>query len=431
MDSNHQIKITDIDQICLERIFIHLNFEDLLNIADANEYLRAATNLPFNRKFASKRISIFNTRSERFYVFNLRSYVPWRKANIYVSYSRVVVRDLKKSFQLFRLFGRMIKVVGFIYFSGILCEKACMDYSRILYYVHEFCSESLVGINQLEIPSNIEMLNEIFPNVKYVKIDGTSGKKRYFSRNFPNVRFLYASNVYPCTDLISEHIQNLMHAELNLTQSRRIRSQEKALRTLIKANPQLTSLKLILECFGQIIMDACECMQSIESLYVSFDYAPETYYNYMRYQNVKRFILHYHGKKLVEMIPFIFDQLRELTLIGNSKCIFNLWSKFDNQNFLKNHPSIEKLTIKNIIVKHWPNPLFLPSLREYVFIPTIKPSTIKKALDYLTQFESMEKFSFECCDTEDTVRQHCENTWGVHQTLFENKVIYRLECITK
>lgn len=132
----------------------------------------------------------------------------------------------------------------------------------------------------------------------------------------------------------------------------------------------------------------------------------------------------------LKKIPFLFDKLDELTVDGHLRSECNLWCTFDDQNFLKNHSSIQKLTIKNLIVKNWPNPILLPSLKKFVFIPRMKPCTINKALDYLRQFKSLKSFSSECCDSEDTVRNYCANTWQVHRILYENKLIYRLKCIT-
>lgn len=49
-----RIKITDINQFCLELIFTHLDLVDLLNVADSNKYLKFATHIPFVRNYAGK-----------------------------------------------------------------------------------------------------------------------------------------------------------------------------------------------------------------------------------------------------------------------------------------------------------------------------------------------------------------------------------------
>lgn len=47
-------QITDMNQFWLEHIFMYLDLEDLLNVADSNKYLKLATNSPFIRKYGDK-----------------------------------------------------------------------------------------------------------------------------------------------------------------------------------------------------------------------------------------------------------------------------------------------------------------------------------------------------------------------------------------
>lgn len=51
-------KITDLDDICLEKIFDHLGFHGLFNIAVANEWLRPAARFVYKRKFGKQFILI-------------------------------------------------------------------------------------------------------------------------------------------------------------------------------------------------------------------------------------------------------------------------------------------------------------------------------------------------------------------------------------
>lgn len=58
MISDDQTKITDMPQLCLEHIFMYLDLEDLLNVVDANKYLRLAAQTPFSRKYTGREILI-------------------------------------------------------------------------------------------------------------------------------------------------------------------------------------------------------------------------------------------------------------------------------------------------------------------------------------------------------------------------------------
>lgn len=51
-------KITDINQLCLEHIFTHLDLNDLLNVADKNKYLKQATYIAFTRKYGGKSVHL-------------------------------------------------------------------------------------------------------------------------------------------------------------------------------------------------------------------------------------------------------------------------------------------------------------------------------------------------------------------------------------
>lgn len=52
--SDEPMKITDLDDDCLEKIFGYLNLRCLFNVAAANVWLRPAVGVVYKRKFVSK-----------------------------------------------------------------------------------------------------------------------------------------------------------------------------------------------------------------------------------------------------------------------------------------------------------------------------------------------------------------------------------------
>lgn len=58
LEERSTIKLTDLNQFCLEHIFAYLDLESLLNVADANKELKIATYMPFVQNFGGKSVHI-------------------------------------------------------------------------------------------------------------------------------------------------------------------------------------------------------------------------------------------------------------------------------------------------------------------------------------------------------------------------------------
>lgn len=61
-----QTKLTDINDDCLEKVFMHLSLDVLLNILHTNTQLKPAADMAFAQKFAKQDI-IFNIVSKHHY----------------------------------------------------------------------------------------------------------------------------------------------------------------------------------------------------------------------------------------------------------------------------------------------------------------------------------------------------------------------------
>lgn len=169
-------KITDINIDCLEKIFNYLTFEDLLNVADSNKYLKSAADLVYTLKYGSGEVCI---QIHQKYFSN----VYFNKCN------RIIIYSIKTVLQTLRCFGHMITRINF----AMMFE---MDYrswiGHLMEYIGEYCAESLFKLKFM-VPINgafghlkkslpnvqkivtyengitINLLNKLFPNVKSIK----------------------------------------------------------------------------------------------------------------------------------------------------------------------------------------------------------------------------------------------------------------------
>lgn len=132
-DLMNQKKIIDINQFCLELIFIHLSLGDLINVSDANKYLRFATYMPFIRNYAGKSVSIDRSGIKE-YKSDMRHPLVLDKT--------IIIVNLKTIFQMIRCFGGKITEIKFDYFPRFNNNKF-ENYHRIMSYVNEFSNESL------------------------------------------------------------------------------------------------------------------------------------------------------------------------------------------------------------------------------------------------------------------------------------------------
>lgn len=134
---NDEVKITDLNQLCLEHIFMNLNLEDLVNVADANEYLKSATMVVYRRKSAGYLVivtpgNVLHHSRDCFSGIEIRS-------------DHILITKLKIIFQIFRCYGSMITKLELFYLERFY-EEQFENYHHIMDYVNEFCAASLVSM---------------------------------------------------------------------------------------------------------------------------------------------------------------------------------------------------------------------------------------------------------------------------------------------
>lgn len=149
-------KITDLNDDCLIEIFAHLDFQSLLNVAFANEFLRPAARYTYKRKFGAIEVNI--ERWESIYVSHYRK-----------GLNSIAVAGFKPCLQYLRCFGSTIRslCINYNYFYTT-------RYNYVHRYINYYCAESLNLMKFHDMPNiTINEFNQKkFINVRTIQLFG-------------------------------------------------------------------------------------------------------------------------------------------------------------------------------------------------------------------------------------------------------------------
>lgn len=446
---NNQTKITDINQYCLELIFINLNLEDLLNVADANKYLKFATYVPFARKYAGKLVKI--VRMEGNYL--TRPHPDLR--HLRVLDEEISIEGLKAIYQMIRCFGEMITDLDFEFqfWLGTNQIKTFLNYLRILHYINEFGAESLRKLS-LEYAISFEYFKKPFVNVEDLTIEKCILRKKCLSRAFPKLRRLKLPNYnyQRVTDVhtdrsysvISDYFPNLHHLELGGFGSYTFRRKVGVI-NILRLNPHLRSFKVEIEDFNYFD-SIVELLQSIEVLVINFRLKNpfQMYDNSIHLKSVSSFQFNYSKYWKVEngtmpKIPITFSQLKEFTF-NTTTCKTDEFGQgfltFINENRL-----IERLCLMEDFFIFWwffTDKLqeMLPSLKVLSFKGNFSAyrATLKDNLQYyLPHFEYLSSVHIQVRryyinNQDDEIRACCANKWQLNRISPDEIVLERLKA---
>lgn len=147
-------KITDLNDHCLEKIFEHLNFQSLFNVAIANEYQRPAAALMYKRRFRLFQVELIGNG----YFLDPHPVFVMNK---------LIIDQLKSMLQFLRCFGSQITVLEMDIGFYVKNKR----YELINQYVNKYCAENLVSI---EFTSVLKISKGDFPkpfvNVETVEV---------------------------------------------------------------------------------------------------------------------------------------------------------------------------------------------------------------------------------------------------------------------
>lgn len=414
-------KITDINQFCLEHIFSYLALDDLLNVADSNKYLKAATQTPFVRNFGGKSIQFRvdawkNSYSQR-HDLNMKILTPNDKEHRYRCLKEdIVIADLKLTFQMLRNYGGMITTINVdhgSYFEGRLNNE------RVLFYLYEYCRESLKKLELYGL-SGIELLDELgkpFSNVEYLEFsDSTDLNRKCLGKLFPTLRCLRLVFIQENTcSLLSENFPYLM--DLDYGYDFNFVNHKNDFATMLQLNQQLRTFKctsLSLKILDQI----SEHLQLIECLEIrGFMYEPHE--NSIHFQNVKHFNIEYkgqRGRRTVPTIPFRFNALKELEINGMILEYSDYLLRFLNDNQMIEELASEDNCLFTLIAEGKLQAA-LPLLKHFCYSSIFEKHIDVVISNYLPFMEFLSTFSFfiqlndECDTIMAKLNEICANKW--------------------
>lgn len=174
--SEEQMKIVDLNNVCLDKIFRFLDLQSLFNVATANAYLRPAAAYVYKREFGHQKVKIWPKPSA------LTTNTNGEAAFIQFE-NRIEVNDLRTSLRFLRYFGESIIDLNISY-------RELNRFDHIHQYITEYCAQSLSRITFTWIPNAyIDFFDKPLVGVKSIGVCyGHLGHQfASFPAWFPNV----------------------------------------------------------------------------------------------------------------------------------------------------------------------------------------------------------------------------------------------------
>lgn len=411
---NNEVKIIDLNQLCLEHIFMHLNLEDLLNISDANKYLKSATMVVFRRKSAGRAVKLTPGNFDS---------IP--NGIIIRPHADVIcISKLKIFFQILRCYGAMITKLELFYSEHFYQEQFKNYYHHIMDYVNEFCAESLVSVS-CSRAFGFENCKKPFTSLEELDIHNSILNGQCWSSIFPKLRYLnFSGRIENLRLFLSDHFPNLHWLGIRVPFELKDKvCNENAAIIALCSNRHLKKLSITLTNY-KFLQDAYDLLQTIETIDVSIHFQSDFNVNSIHFRNVKRFELTLsRDERTYSTYPipynlFSFDYLEEIEFSFLNDYKEGIDDKKLN-DFLNKNRTIEKLTLKReyLIGMMSPNRLVeaLPSLNEINF--GREPFDINDIFSYITNnFETVRRFIFfvDHSSKVDELRKLCGQKWQIH-----------------
>lgn len=364
-------QLTDVNTDCLERIFNHLNLDDLLNIVHASscKQLKAAADVVFECKF--RKIKFILNSPNRLLSDSSEDYI--------------YIKSVRKSLRLIRCFGHFVTklVVGYPVYQKYLIP-----------YVVDHCIDSLRIIEFVKGQQVFDYLTKPFLNVEIVNF--SSCLNLHLERlnvYFPSMRRLTLDDFE--LSLSTKCIEHpyLEHLRINVNRN--------DVTPFLRFNSQLRSLRVYWGYNADAFENATKCLQQLENLEVIYcDLKCLNSNKSIHLANLKRLridLLDLYQRNVwnsMHKLPFLCEKLQQLILNVDN---FRLSDELID--FIVKHPTITKLSIKSSYMGHTLNgrqmmkiARALPSLRDVDF-GTFQIS-IDDALRFVEMCTFLAKFSF-------------------------------------
>lgn len=260
-------KIIDLNDDCLVQIFNHLSLESLFNVAIANEWLRPAAGIVYNRKFGKKRVGIYECADYYPSILSSEYQIHEEERGI-----RIRIYGLRLCLQYLRCFGGLITDLVIHY-----DKSKSKRYQYVHHYINDYCTTSLTHILFMNRPKiSIDRFTQPFINVTDVCVSCCKLGKQlpHFAELFPNLQRLTLCHVRLSYGFERAPFQHLEHFCVHTGSKNGFRIHDAT--NLLRMNPQLQSLEI--QCHGKKItlnsfLDVVKENQSLIKCIVNFQFA--------------------------------------------------------------------------------------------------------------------------------------------------------------
>lgn len=324
LEVDAKIKITDLTQTVLERIFGNLSLGDLLSIMDSTKQFKPSADWVFRSKYGKSRMNFCATYT------SYCKYPVWPTENIYIY-------NFTMCLKILRCFGHAISKLDLSYFK--INENKCAE---IDYYVIKYCTALTDVMFQHAGEDTLNRMVKPFEKIEKLKFEDSylGGKLADFNKWFPQMcalelKFYMRIGNYKCLEKHFPHLEILTFDKVN-----NIRWLE--IINTLRLNPQLRRLHISNYFNMKFLQNASKHLYFLEHLTISnwtekeFEHDGE----FVHFKNVRNLTIDFSRLCKVPQIPLRFDQLEALT-VDAYMCRFN-----DNFfDFMRKQKSIRKLKI--------------------------------------------------------------------------------------
>lgn len=295
-----ELKIDDLSDELLVKIFEWLDFADLLHVANATKKLRGAAGQIYAPKYAHKSIK---------YHAN-----PSSSAKIDERPTTFEVNDTRTCLFIFRAFGEYLAKLHLdLHAIGTHRTEAMSN------ALNEYCAKSLNELEMHHAPEHSIIAGK-FPNLTILRVNGgiLGGKLAQFKELFPMLHVLELSNIKTeHRKCIERTFPKLVHLKVHIETHEGMDFLKSNVKAAIDVNPQLRSLCIGTGCDALLLPYVKDKLPLLNHLEIQqprnklFDGAGEP----VRFERVRNVTLDIAASKdSFTNIPFHFDRLEKFVL---------------------------------------------------------------------------------------------------------------------
>lgn len=252
-NAEFQTQLTDINDDCLETIFMYLDFDDFINIAHTNKLLKPAADTAFSRKFGWKWIDL-DIKSKYRGIFKLQ-----------ISDTIIKVHDFQTSLRLLRCFGHLISK---LHVGPASTSRLKWTAVKLVGYANKYGFKSMVFMKFRNMPTGaFEDLTQPFLTTIHVFFGGCTmdGKLEQLSKWFPKLYGLELINVDTHLEYIEANMTTLVCLAID---DRRLNKGEQLVNAL-RLNPLLETLFLNTNGWVRILQNASVNRLSLDRVWIA------------------------------------------------------------------------------------------------------------------------------------------------------------------